>query len=289
MNEPTAAAPATASQPFPPVAILGAGKIGQALLQGILNAEIVAPSDIRITRRSDAAAASLAEVFHVQAYAESSDPAANQKAVQGAGVAIVAVKPAQVVELLGSLADDLADNVVVISVAAGVKIETMAAVLPKGATVLRAMPNTPALIGRAVTGLAAAPDASAGALAIGKALFATVGDVVVVDESRIDALTAISGSGPAYVFNFVEHFLSAARERGFSEEEAKTLVYGTVSGAVELLVHSDQSPTVLREQVTSPGGTTAAAISIFDAAGLEGILDRATAAAEARAAELSGS
>lgn len=278
----TDAAPA----PFPVVAVLGAGKIGQAILHGLLEAGVTEPGRVRVSRRSAAAADALAHELGVAAFAEAVDPEANRRAVEGAGLVIAAVKPAQVVELLASVADALSPGAVVVSVAAGVTTDSIAAVLPKGTAVLRAMPNTPALIGRAVTGLAAGEGADAAALALGRALFATVGSVVEVPEGRIDALTAVSGSGPAYVFAFVEQFLAAAEARGFSADEARTLVYGTVAGAVELLVGSEYSPTQLRDQVTSPNGTTAAAIAVFDAAGLGGILDRATAAAEARAIEL---
>jgi len=153
-------------------------------------------------------------------------------------------------------------------------------------SVLRSMPNTPAVVGRAVTGLAAGTRSSAGDLALARSLFETVGTVLEVPESKIDALGTISGSGPAYVFYFVEELTRTAVDLGFTPEEAAIMVNGTFLGASELLAASAVRPDELRRRVTSPKGTTERAIEVLQTADLKALFDRATAAALARTKEL---
>jgi pyrroline-5-carboxylate reductase len=188
--------------------------------------------------------------------------------------------------LLTEIASGLEPNAIVVSVAAGVPISTFEANLPSSVSVIRAMPNTPAIVGKAVTGLSAGPRSSTEDLALASALFGTVGEVIVVPESKLDALSTVSGSGPAYVFYLIEQLTRTAVDLGFSPAEAALLVNGTFLGAAELLVASGKTPEELRRQVTSPHGTTERAIAELEAAGLKGLFDRATAAALARAREL---
>ena len=187
-------------------------------------------------------------------------------------------------ETLAALAGDLAPDALVISVAAGVTTATMEAIVSQ--PVLRAMPNTPSLIGKGVTGLAAGSRATAEQVALGRAVFETVGTVVEVPESQIDALSTISGSGPAYVFYLVEQLTRTAVNLGFTPAQAAELVTGTFLGSVELLVASGREPEELRRQVTSPNGTTQRAIAELEKADLTGLFDRATASALARAKEM---
>jgi pyrroline-5-carboxylate reductase len=151
------------------------------------------------------------------------------------------------------------------------------------------MPNTPAVVGRAVTGLAAGSRSKPADVALARSLFETVGTVLEVPESKIDALSTISGSGPAYVFYFIEELTRTAIDLGFTAEEAATMVNGTFLGAAELLVESGVDPAELRRRVTSPHGTTERAIAVMESAGLKDMFDRATAAALARAKELAES
>jgi pyrroline-5-carboxylate reductase len=154
--------------------------------------------------------------------------------------------------------------------------------------VLRAMPNTPAAVGEGVTGIAAADGTSARARNAARAVFGTVGTVVEVGEDRIDALSAVSGSGPAYVYYFVEQLQRAAERLGFDEAEAAALVLGTVRGSVRLLTETGEPAAALRRRVTSPNGTTERAIAVFDRFGMGSMLDEAFTAAIARARELAG-
>ena len=268
---------------LPTIAILGTGSMGGAILSGLLSPEVVVDGGIRVTNRSVEKAEALASGT-VTSLATSVDPDANRTAVTGAKIVLIGVKPAMVPDLLREVADSLEADAVVVSVAAGVTIATMEALIP--GAVLRSMPNTPAIVGRGVTGLAAGTRSTADDLALVRALFETVGEVLEIPESQIDALSTISGSGPAYVFFLIEQLTRTAVDLGFTAEQAATMVNGTFIGAAELLASSDSTPEQLRIQVTSPKGTTERAVAELSAANLNEVFARATAAALARAKEL---
>lgn len=270
---------------LPAVAILGAGSMGGAILSGLLAPGVAVDGSVRVTNRTEGKAAALRSDV-VASFSTESDPRANLAAVTGAKIVLVAVKPAMIPDLLREVGPALDADAIVVSVAAGVTTATMEAFLPASVGVLRAMPNTPAIVGRAVTGLSAGGRSTTEQLALATALFETVGTVVVVPEERIDALSTISGSGPAYVFYLIEQLTKTAVGLGFSAEDAATLVDTTFLGASELLAASGKTPQELRIQVTSPKGTTERAIAELEKADLKGLFDRATAAALERAEEL---
>jgi pyrroline-5-carboxylate reductase len=257
--------------------------MGGAILSGLLSPDVTVDRGIRVTNRTEAKAALLRR-DGVESWATEADPGANAEAVDGAGVVLLGVKPAGIRELLASVADVLAPDAVVISVAAGVRIATMEAVTDR--PVLRAMPNTPSLIGRGVTGLAPGERVSEDQLRLARQLFETVGEVLVLPEEQIDALSTISGSGPAYVFFLIEELTRTAEGLGFSREDARLMVERTFLGASALLEHTGAEPAELRRRVTSPKGTTERAIAELQAADFKATFDRATAAALARAKEL---
>ena len=273
---------------LPTIAMLGAGSMGRAILTGLLAPEVTVTGGIRVTNRSAARAAEL-QSAHVTALATETKPDANRLAVDGAEIVIVAVKPAMVPELLREIASSLTPGAVVVSVAAGVTTATFESLLPESVSVVRSMPNTPAIVGRAVTGISPGTRSDEDDLALVRTLFETVGEVVEVPESQLDALSTISGSGPAYVFLLIEELTAAAIGKGFSPEQAATLVNGTFLGAAELLVSSGEDPAELRRRVTSPGGTTERAIEVLRSADLADLFARATDAALARARELAAS
>ena len=277
-----------ATQPtvLPSIALLGAGSMGRAILSGLLAPTVHVDGGIRVTNRSAVRAAELAGTPGVTAYATDDDPEANRRAVTGAAVVLVAVKPAMVPALLDEIAEALEPGAIVVSVAAGVTVATFEKHLPETISVIRSMPNTPAVVGRAVTGVSAGTRSSEADLALVRALFETVGTVVEVPESQLDALSTISGSGPAYVYLLIEAMTAAAVQKGFTDEQAAELVNGTFAGAAELLVTSGKTPTELRIQVTSPKGTTERAIEVLQDAELPQLFERATDAALARAREL---
>jgi pyrroline-5-carboxylate reductase len=252
--------------------------MGGAILSGLRQHG----ADVRVTTRSARSAEGI-----VGAVSTETDARANQNAVHGARVVLLGVKPVMVGDLLREIAPALAEDAIVVSLAVGVTSAAMEALVP--GSVVRAMPNTPSLVGRGVTGLAAGSRASAADLAIVSAVFDTVGDVLVVPESQLDALSTISGSGPAYVFLLIEELTKTAIGLGFTEEQAALMVNGTFRGASELLAASDSGPAELRRKVTSPKGTTERAIAVLQEAELSGLFGLATKAALARAKELAES
>lgn len=271
------------SRNLPRIAILGAGSMGGAILAGLVESGL-ATEGIAVTNRTPAKADAV-RMPGVDSYALQATPDANRRALEGARVVIVGVKPGMVPDLLTEVASALPADAIVVSVAAGVTTATMEALVPNA--VARTMPNTPSLVRRGVTGLAAGSRISAEELALVRAVFETVGAVIELKEDRIDALSTISGSGPAYVFFLMEQLTGTALRLGFTPEEARLMVEQTFLGASELLAASDVDPAELRRRVTSPNGTTMQAIAVMEQADLPGVFDRATAAALARATEMS--
>ena len=271
---------------LPAIAFLGAGSMARAIIAGLLQPGVVVEGGIRTTNRTAEKAAELAGLEGVDAYATETDAAANLAAVAGAKLVVVAVKPAMVPDLLREIAGDLEPGTIVVSVAAGVTVATFESLLPESVAVIRSMPNTPAVVGHAVTGVSAGTRSNDADLALAVSLFDTVGEVLVVPESQLDALSTISGSGPAYVFYLIEQFTATAIDKGFTPEQAALMVQGTFRGASELLAASGDEPAELRRRVTSPKGTTERAVAVLEEANLKQVFDRATDAALARAREL---
>jgi pyrroline-5-carboxylate reductase len=269
------------------IAIIGTGSMGSAILSGLLKSGFN-PDNVSVSTKSTASAERLADELGVLSFAMENGEDANQMAVAGADVVVIAVKPAYVIETLADVADSLDDDALVISVAAGITTKAMEKTLPDDVAVVRAMPNTPAIVGSAVTGIAAGSRAGKSAIETAVQLFQTVGTSIVLDEAKIDALSTISGSGPAYVFYLIEQLTLVAKKMGFSDAEATKLVNETFLGSAQLLIESGKSPQELRKQVTSPNGTTEKAITVMSDAKLEAMFTEATAAALARAKELAG-
>ena len=272
--------------PLPAIAMLGVGSMGGAILAGLRGPGVRVEGPIAVTTRSAASAAQFDGASDVRAYAGERDDDANKRAVRGARIVLLGVKPWMIHDLLREIAGDLEPGAVVVSVAAGVTIASMEALLPEGVAVVRAMPNTPAHIGRGVTGIAGGSAASPDDLGLVRRLFETVGAVLVVDEGQINAITAISGSGPAYLFLYAEQMTAAARRLGFDEDQASLLVQQTIAGSAELMVRSGEDPAQLRRNVTSPKGTTERAVEVLEAADWGELFDRALAANIRRSEEL---
>ena len=269
------------------IAIIGTGSMGSAILSGLLKSGFN-PDNVSVSTKSTASAERLADELGVLSFAMENGEDANQMAVAGADVVVIAVKPAYVIETLSDIADSLDDDALVISVAAGITTKAMEETLPDDVSVVRAMPNTPAIVGSAVTGISAGSRADKDAIETAVQLFKTVGTSIVLDEAKIDALSTISGSGPAYVFYLIEQLTLVAKKMGFSDAEATQLVNETFLGSAQLLIESGRSPQELRKQVTSPNGTTEKAITVMSDAKLEDMFTKATTAALARAKELAG-
>jgi len=271
------------SQTLPAIALIGTGKMGGAILEGLRQPGVDVTS-LRATTQSEATAQLLREKG-VDARSVEADTDANEWAVSGAQIVVLAVKPRYIVEVAQSLAHALEPEAVVVSVAAGITTADIEAVTHRG--VVRAMPNTPSQIRQGVTGVAGGARVSAEQLHATQALFTLVGDVVTVDEDDINVLSALSGSGPAYLFYVAEKMMDVATHHGFSTEQARTMVQGTLLGAAALLEESGESPQDLRRAVTSPGGTTEQAIAVFDEHHLGDVFHEAVDRAVARAIEMS--
>jgi pyrroline-5-carboxylate reductase len=267
------------------IAIIGAGSMVGAILSGLIAAGTAADSITASTATTQSAKA-LTEKFSVRTFALDASDSANADAAKDADILLIAVKPAKVLETLEQIKSSIKDGALVISVAAGVTTESMEQAIGSSASVIRAMPNTPSIVGHGVTGIAKGKSANDSQLATAKELFETVGQVLIVEEDKINALSTISGSGPAYVFYFAEKLMNAAKKMGFSEKEANLMVRATFLGSATLLAAASDSPETLRAQVTSPNGTTMQATARFDEADLERVFIEATEAALARAIEL---
>jgi pyrroline-5-carboxylate reductase len=207
------------------------------------------------------------------------------EAIENRDVVVVAVKPRDVPTVLGQLKMRVGKHQMVLSLAAGITTATYENQLGAVA-VVRAMPNTPALVGEGVTGIARGSYAGEEHTDRAKEVLGAVGPVRVLDESLLDAVTAVSGTGPAYVFLMAEALTEAAVREGLPRDVAEAFVHQTIRGAGHLLTDTDTGPAELRSQVTSPGGTTAAAIHVLEERGFRALLEDAVRAAARRAAEL---
>ena len=263
------------------LAVLGAGNMGEAVLAGALSAGW-APADVVATVRTEAKAQHLRETYQV---ATTSD---NVAAVRGAGLVLVGVKPKDVGALLDETAHGIEPGAVVVTVAAGHPAAFYEQRLPAGTPVVRTVPNTPAAIGAGITAIAPGAAATEAHLQAVEHLFAGTGAVVRAAEKGLDAVSAISGSGPAYVFYVADALAEAGVLLGLTRDVARRLAVQTLLGASRLMDESGEHPVLLREKVTSPGGTTAAALRALDDGGVRASFLAAAAAARDRARELGG-
>lgn len=250
--------------------------MGGALLAGVLAAGQAA-DQVHATVRSAASAEALRARLGVHAHATDDDPQANATAAAGAGLVFLGVKPWQLAEVAAQIADELADDAVVVSMAAGVDLETLRQLLP-GRPIVRIMPNTPSSVGAGVIALAAAREVPAAAVDRLTALLSGAGLVVSIGEADMPTLIGASASGVAYFFLLAEHMVAAAEAQGLDADTARRVVAATAAGAGRLLAE-DPNPAALRSAVTSEGGTTAAGIASFAADGFDQTVARAVRAA----------
>lgn len=267
------------------IAIVGAGSMGGAILSGLIAAG-TAPESISASTATSKSAKALTAKFSIATFSLEENTSANRDAAKGADIVLIGVKPGKVLETLKEIKDTVKDGALIVSVAAGITTSAMEEAIGSKVSVIRAMPNTPSIVGHGVTGIAKGKSATDSQLAVAKELFETVGQVLIVDEDKINALSTISGSGPAYVFYFAEKLMIACQKMGFSEQEANLMVRATFLGSATLLAASESSAKELRDQVTSPNGTTMQATARFDEGQLEKIFIEATEAALARAIEI---
>jgi pyrroline-5-carboxylate reductase len=261
------------------IAFLGGGNMAGALLGGLLRTGVTTATQVQVVEVNPGRCAQLHKQFGVTTAAE---PSAALSAVE---VVVLAVKPQQMRAACAALAPHLAAPLI-LSVAAGVRAADLARWLGTQ-RIVRAMPNTPALIGCGITGLVALPAVSAAQRDAAARIVQAVGQAVWLDaETQLDAVTALSGSGPAYVFYFIEALLEAGAAMGLNETQTRLLAVETFAGAAALAAASPEPVTTLRAQVTSKGGTTAAALAVLEQAQVKEAIVAAVRAAEQRAREL---
>jgi len=265
------------------VAIVGAGNLGGALAEGLVASGSVALTELHCVTRTDEGAARLRARPGLADVTVGTDAVA---AVTAADIVLLGVKPYAILGLIGELGPHLMQGVTLVSLAAGVTLEELRGAAPPHSHVVRFMTNTPVQVRAATTLITAASDVDAGVLAQVIALSDALGHTQVVEESLVEAATSLSGSGPAYVFLFVEALRDAAAGLGVDPQAALAMAVSMLDGAARLLTASGEDPVQLRRAVTSPGGMTAAAIGVFETAGLREIVAEALAAAVARSAEL---
>ncbi|ALV47003.1 pyrroline-5-carboxylate reductase [Arthrobacter alpinus] len=267
------------------IVFLGCGSMGEAILGGMLAAG-VSPQSVVVTVRRPERANELATLHGVTALASNEEPGANAQAVEGASVVILGVKPVGILDLCREIADSLESDAVVISVAAAVSLEQLEGGLRPGQPVVRSMPNTPLKVGRGVVALSAGSSVDEHHLAAAHEVFDGSGVVLDIPEDQQNAVSAISGSGPAYAFYLAEAMAAAAEDFGLAPEIAQILARETVAGAGLMLAEPGANATALRRAVTSPKGTTEQAIASFDRDGLPGIVLAGAQAAASRAAAI---
>jgi pyrroline-5-carboxylate reductase len=260
---------------------IGGGRMAEAMIKGILRAELVAAADILVTDPDESRRAVLAEHYRVAVQAEA------DRVWEACDTVVLAVKPQIIGKLLERFRGQVSARHLLISIAAGIPLALIEGKLAStGCRVIRVMPNTPAIVQESASALSGGLHASGEDLATAKAIFDSFGTSVILDEGALDAVTGLSGSGPAYVFSFIEALIDAGVKTGLGRPVAEKLVLQTVLGSVKLAMESGEHPAQLRAMVTSPGGTTISGLHVMARNGFAGILMDAVEAAANRSREL---
>ena len=260
------------------ITFIGAGNMSEAIIAGALKQKVVAADAVTISDPLEERRKHMQQAYGIQTEED------NAHAVVEADVVVLAVKPQVFPHVWGTLQSALSPSSLVVSIMAGVTSESIAA--GSDLRVVRVMPNTPSLVGRGASGIAQGALATEMDMEIAERLMQAVGVSVRVEEEQLHAVTALSGSGPAYLFYLMEAMMDSAKKLGLDEATARLLCIETVGGAADLLASSDDSPEELRSRVTSKGGTTAAAIQTFDERHLKGVVSAAMESAFVRSKEL---
>jgi pyrroline-5-carboxylate reductase len=262
------------------IGFIGGGKMGSALINGILSRDLLPAGNITV---SDAAKERLEDIKKTCGVRVSED---NKKTAKGADIIILAVKPQNMAEVLEEISGILDKNKLIISIAAGISTQYIEGYIKKGARVIRVMPNTPALIGEGATAITRGSQATDEDFTVTRYIFEAVGITVSVKEDLMDAVTGLSGSGPAYGFVIIDALADAGVNMGISRDIALKLAAQTLLGAAKLCLKGDKHPAELKDMVTSPGGTTIAGLKAMEEGKLRATLMAAVEAATLRAKEL---
>jgi pyrroline-5-carboxylate reductase len=268
------------------IAFLGCGSMGEAIMAGLLSSPEAIPHTVVATTRTEARAAQLRGFHDITATSTAQNPDANIEAVQDATIVVLGTKPYGIAALAKEIAPSIGPATIVITIAAATSLDFVQRELPSRQPVVRAMPNTPLKVSRGVVGLTGGKYATAAHVHQASAVFEASGVVIEIPESLQDAVSAISGSGPAYFFYLAEAMTDAAHNLGIDREMAALLARHTLIGAGALLEQSGSSPQKLRRAVTSPNGTTERAVATFAELGFFELISQGAEAATVRAAEM---
>jgi pyrroline-5-carboxylate reductase len=263
------------------VAFIGCGNMGSTLILGILESGLISKDKVLVT---DIRPKRLEYIRKKEGISTTED---NREAVEKSDIIVLAVKPQVMGKVLSEIKDVVTEDKIIISIAAGITTGFIEKALGKEVSVVRVMPNTPILVKTGASGLSLGKYAGEQEEAIAEQMMSRVGIVVKVPEEMLDAVTALSGSGPAYIFYIIESLIEAGMEMGLSEDDVRKLVGQTILGAVRMVMDTGESPQVLRARVTSPGGTTEAALKYLEEKGFQKILITAVKEAAIRSKELS--
>lgn len=264
------------------IVFIGAGRMASAIVKGLLENQHYQPQEIACTCGQDPSGPALAQATGIHYFSDIIPALTEAEAL------VIACKPQQFRELDRALADAAAGKLV-LSILAGTTLARLSETFAQAGNIVRTMPNTPGQIGAGVTAFAPLGELSSQDFSIVEAILSSLGNFHQVEESDLDAVTALSGSGPAYVFEFAAALHEAGNAAGLPDDLSRSLTIDTLLGAAMLLAESDSSADELRDAVTSPGGTTAAALAVFRKAGFRQLILEAVAAAKARSGELAGS
>lgn len=262
------------------MAIVGAGNMGEALLKGWLAKGVVQPEDVSVAEVLPQRRTYIANTYQVDVHANI------EQAVQGAQVVVIVVKPNQATQVLPEIKAALDPKALVISIVTGLSLQQLQKELGRQIAVLRAMPNTPCLVGASASGLSPGRNVTPEQEALALELFQAVGIAFILDEHLLDAVTGLSGSGPAYVYLIIEAMAAGGVHAGLPANVAKALAAQTVLGAASMVLNGNEHPAVLREKVTTPAGTTASGLLVMEEAGVRAALMQAVLSATQRAREL---
>jgi pyrroline-5-carboxylate reductase len=263
------------------IAIIGAGNIGSAVLGGILKTHLAAPADVVATCASEERQKEVAAQWKVKVLR-----GANREAVRGRDIVILAVKPLTIPKVLEEIRDALTTKQIVISLAAAVQMPVIESILRKPVALFRAMPNIPVVVEEGATAVAGNRVTTPEQRQLVEKIFGALGCVVFVEEWQLDAVTALSGSGPAYIYTVIEALIDGGRKMGLSHEVATRLTEQTVLGAAKLVRETKLHPAILRDEVVTPGGVTIAALHELEKHGLRSMLISAVETATARSKEI---
>jgi len=262
------------------IGFIGAGNMANALIKGLIESNIYSPEQLAASDNDKKKLGDVSDKFGIRCYNS------NKELIRECRVIVLSVKPQAIRDVLKEIKNEVSDGHLIISIAAGIPVKMVLSVIGQDIPIIRVMPNTPALIQKGMSVLAAGGTATPYHMDIARKIFDAIGKTMVLDEKMMDAVTALSGSGPGYIFRIMESFVEAGEKLGFDRDTALLLVAQTFLGASHLADESGLHLSQLREMVTSPGGTTAAGLAILEKKGISEIIEAALKAARDRSIEL---